>query len=230
MSDEAAAWAPLFPPAEVPHILTAILRCGKRLKKEHDTELENRLSDRFRDLLDRDRGLRQRPVELLREVPIYDRTKSRGSCLGRVDFGFLFSTGSRKPWPYFAVECKRLNVSFPSGFKSLAADYVKGGQKGEGTETEVGVDERRGMMCFVTGRYAAGLRAGGMVGFVFDAKVDDAWTAVSDQIFKHRGILVTIPPHRLVSSNILRGETRVGETVHSRDQLSLTLYHLFVSV
>ena len=108
MRPDANQWIPLFPEEEVPFILAAVLRSGARLKKLHGTELENDLTDRLRDQLDRDRGLRARPVELFREVPLYDRKRARQKQLGRTDLTFLYSTGVRKPWPYFVIESKRL--------------------------------------------------------------------------------------------------------------------------
>jgi hypothetical protein len=124
MRHDAAEWVPLFP--EVPFILAAVLRSGARLKKVHAVELENDLGDRLRDLLDRDSGLRARPIELFREVPLYDRKRMRQKQLGRSDLMFLYSTGTRKPWPCFVIESKRLHVTFPSGWKSLVSDYVTG--------------------------------------------------------------------------------------------------------
>jgi len=164
MRHDAAEWVPLFPEEEVPFILAAVLRSGVRLKKLHGAELENEVSDRLRDLLDRDSGLRARPVELFREVPLYDRKRARQKQLGRSDLMFLYSTGIEKPWPYFAIESKRLHVTFPSGWKSLVSDYVTGHQ---------------GMMCFIEGRYAHGLESGGMLGYVFDGKLEDARSSVA---------------------------------------------------
>jgi hypothetical protein len=103
MRQDAAEWVPLFPEEEVPFILAAVLRSGARLKKFHGAELENDLSDRLRDLLDRDSGLRVCPVELFREVPLYDRKRARQRQLGRSDLMFIYSTGIRKPWPYFVI-------------------------------------------------------------------------------------------------------------------------------
>src|ERR1035437_10138830 len=125
MRQNAARWVPLFPEAEISFILAAVVRSGARLRKLHDTELENDLTDPLRGLLDR-------------EVPIYDRRRARQKQLGRTDLMFLYSTGIEKPWPYFVIESKRLHVTFPSGRKSLVPDYVTGHQ---------------GMMCFIEGRY-----------------------------------------------------------------------------
>jgi len=129
MRTDAAEWVPLFPKEEIPFILAAVLRSGAQLKKLHGTELENDLSDRLRDELDRDSGLRDRPIEIFREVPLYDRQRARRRQLGRTDLMFLYSTGVNKPWPYFGIESKRLHVSFPSGWQrvlrkfSQQADY-----------------------------------------------------------------------------------------------------------
>src|SRR5579864_5189064 len=148
MRHDAAEWVPLFPGEEVSFIVAAVLRSGTRLKKLHGAELENDLTDRLRDLLDRDSGLRIRPVELFRDVPLYDRKRMRQKQLGRSDLMFLYSTGTRKPWPYFVIESKRLHVTFPTGWKSLVSDYVTG---------------RQGMMCFIEQRYARDLESGALV-------------------------------------------------------------------
>lgn len=215
MSASAGEWIePLFPDAELPHILCAILRCGACLRKRHATELENHLSDRLRDLLARDPDFRRRPVELFREVPIYDRRASRQKPLGRSDLTFLASTGIRNPWPYFAVEAKRLHVSFPSGWSSLVPKYVTGEQ---------------GMMCFVDRRYADGLVCGGMLGYVFDARVKVARAAIAAAIAKHADSLKCAAPGRLVNSSVIPNENRVSETTHLLPG-TFTIYHLFLPV
>jgi hypothetical protein len=69
---------------------------------------------------------------------------------------------------YLAYECKRLNVNFPSGFQSLATDYV-----------------HDGMMRFITEQYAEGLSVGGMLGYVMDGNVANAQTRVDHAITGH---------------------------------------------
>jgi hypothetical protein len=132
--------------------------------------------------LHRDPQLRDRPVEIDREAVIDDEETG---AEGRLDLRFLFSTGSRKPWPYFAIEAKRLHVSFDSGWKSLVPEYVTGHQ---------------GIMCFITGRYSKGLRAGAMLGYVFDGGVEMAAKSISRALKKHRSLLKLDPPHRLARS------------------------------
>ena len=76
MSHDAAQWIPLFPEEEVPFILAAVLRSGSRLKKLHAIEMENHLTDRRRDLPDRDPGLRARPLSHSGSAAIRPKTSS----------------------------------------------------------------------------------------------------------------------------------------------------------
>jgi hypothetical protein len=215
MTHQAAEWIPLFPEEEVPFILTAVLQSGAGLKKLHGTELENDLSDRLRDLLDREPTLRDRPVEIFREVPLYDRRRSRQRQVGRTDLMFLYSTGVSKPWPYFVIETKRLHVAFPSGWQSLVSEYVKGHQ---------------GMMCFIEGRYSSGLVSGGMLAYVFDGAVEKARTAIAASIEANHQRLRCGPRPRFGPSSVLAGESRVNESQHSLSVGAFSIYHLFLPV
>lgn len=215
IAHEAIGWVPLFPDEEIPFILTAILRCATGLKRERPNELENAISDRLRDFLDQDKELRDRPVEVFREVPVYDRTRPRRKQLGRTDIMFLFSTGVRKPWPYFVIESKRLHVTFRSAWKPCVHKYVT---------------DRQGMMCFIEQRYAKGLANGGMLGYVFDGDVEKARASVGAAIKKHGNKLKCRPPFDMVVSAIVPGESRISETIHRLPHGDFTIYHLFVAV
>lgn len=216
VAHEAAEWVPLFfPEEEITYILAAVLRCAMGLRKEHPNEAENDISDRLRDLLDQDPQLKSRSVELFREVPLYDRRYARKRQLGRTDVMFLFSTGARKPWPYFVIESKRLHVKFPSGWKSLVSEYVTGDQ---------------GMMCFIAQRYAKDLTSGGMLGYVFDGDVEKARDSVATAILKNHEKLKCIAPFAMVRSTVVPGDSRVSETAHRLTHADFTIYHLFVAV
>jgi len=215
MTSDASQWIPLFPEEEVPHILAAVLRSGTRLKKLHATEFENGLSDRLRDQLDRDPDLRYRPVELFREVPLYDRKRARQKQLGRADLIFLYSTGAIKPWPYFVIESKRLHVTFSSGWQSLISEYVTGDQ---------------GMMCFIVGRYASDLASGGMLGYVFDGKVEKARSSIGVCVEANHKQLRCCAVPRFGPSSVLKGDSRVSESAHLRPQGAFTIYHVFLAV
>ena len=212
MRHDADEWIPLFPLEEVPFILGAVLRSGGRLRKLHNTEFENHISDRLRALLDRDPELRDRPVEVRRSVPLYDRKRTREKQLGTPDLSFEYSTAKKKPWPYFAIEAKRLHVPFPSGWQSLVAEYVTGAQ---------------GMMCFIEGRYSSGLASGGMLGYVFDGNVNQAQASVGAFIATNHAQLkcATTPPFGRSPS--LGG---VSESRHSRSDREFCIYHVFLTV
>lgn len=207
---EAEGWVPLFPDEEIPFILAAILRCSKRLQKLSATEHETKISNRLRKLLIQDAKLRSRPIHLDPEAYVYDEGAADESPVGRLDFRFLYSTQTRHPWPYFAMEAKRLHVIFPSGWDSCVSQYVT---------------ERQGMLCFIEQRYGKGLEYGGMLGYVFDGDIDKARTSVARSIEKNRSKLKTRLPHKMVVSSILPGDSRVYETIHTIEQKRFTIYH-----
>ena len=212
---EASEWIPLFPAEEIPFILDAVLRCSVTLRKKHANEYENKISNRLRKLLIRDADLRQRPVELDRETPLYDDESDEENPIGRPDFLFRYSTGARKPWPYFAIEAKRLHVTFPSGWNSCVSEYVIGDQ---------------GMMCFVEQRYGRGLDCGGMLGYVYDGDLEKARISVSALIESNRKQLKTVPPYKLMLSSVLPGDSRVSQTIHALAHGEFIIYHLFIAV
>lgn len=213
MNHPAAECIPLFPEEEIPFILQALIRCCSRLKKKGARESENDLTDRLRMVLDRDRELAKRPTEIFREVSIYARELVKEKPLGRTDISFYFSTGARKPWPYFTIECKRLHVDFLSGFKTLVAEYVTGNQ---------------GMMCYVEQRYSRGLAHGAMLGYVFDGKADAAREAVALAIKLSHAKLQAHFDGEMQTSALSIAE--IHETHHQIDDRLFIIHHLFVPV
>ena len=212
---EAIEWIPLFPAEEISIILAAVLRCSATLRKKHAAEHENRISDRLRKLLIQDVGLRDSQIHLDREAYVYDDDADEENGISRLDFRFLYSTGTRKPWPYFAIEAKRLHVTFTSGWDSCVDKYVT---------------DRQGMMCFIEQRYGQGLASGGMLGYVFDGDVEKARTSVAASIEANREQLKTTPPFKLVLSSVLPGDPRVSETIHALAHGDFVIYHLLVAV
>jgi hypothetical protein len=212
---EATEWIALFPAEEIRFISAAVLRCSATLRKKHATEHENRISDRLRRLLMQDEGLRDRAIQVDREASVYDDDADEETAGGRLDFRFLYSTGPRKPWPYFAIEAKRLHVAFRSGWNSCIPEYVTGSQ---------------GMMCFIEQRYGRSLTSAGMLGYVFDGDIDKARLSVAASIQTNREKLKTAPPFQLVLSSVLPGDSRVSETIHTLAHGDFVIYHLFVAV
>ncbi len=212
---EAIQWVPLFPAEEIPFILAAVLRCSASLRKKSATERETKISSRLRKLLIRDAEFRKRPIHLDPEAYVYDDDTDEENAIGRLDFRFLCSTGTRQPWPYFAIEAKRLHVAFPSGWNPCVHEYVT---------------DHQGMMCFVEQRYAKGLASGGMLGYVFDGNVEKARSAVAAFIEKNHGMLKTAPPFKLAPSSVLPGDSRVSETIHALVHGDFVIYHVFIAI
>lgn len=212
---EAAGYIPLFPAEEIPFILAAVLHCSANLRKKNATEHETKISNRLRKLLRRDEELRNRSIQLDLETSVYDDDTDEESAIGRIDFRFVYSTQARHPWPCFAIEAKRLHVTFRSGWDSCVRKYVT---------------DRQGMMCFIEQRYAKGLANGGMLGYVFDGDVEKARASVGAAIKKHGNKLKCRPPFDMVVSAIVPGESRISETIHRLPHGDFTIYHLFVAV
>jgi len=208
-------WVPLFPVEEIPFILAAVLRCTTALRKKHETEHENKISARLRKLLIRDEELRHRPLQLDREAYVDDDDVDEEDASGRLDFRFLYSTHTLHPWPYFAIEAKRLYVTFASGWRSLVSEYVTG---------------KQGMMCFIEQRYARSLAHGGMLGYVFDGDVEKARASVAAAIATNHEKLKCAPSVKLVPSPVLPGDSGVTESAHTLTHGDFVIYHLFVAV
>lgn len=207
----AAKWVqPLFPEEEIPGILRAVVRSLKGLRKTKLRELETGLNKRLRKSLRRDPELKDSPVEVDREKVLDDDDTDDE---GRLDIAFTFSTERRKPWPYFAIEAKRLHVTYKGRVHPQIPKYVT---------------DRQGMMCFIDSRYSKGLTSAAMLGYVFDGDVAKARAGVSNHILLNHSILKSLPPHGLAPSRLAIAE--VDETRHNFDGREFTLYHILSAV
>lgn len=201
---------PLFPTEEIPRILDTVLLHAGTLRKTHETEREDALTDRLFRLLLRDKMFRSAPFIPIREHQIFDDMSKEGHS-GRIDINFITPPGDET---YFAIEAKRLHVTFPSGWKPLISEYVVGDQ---------------GMMCFITGKYSRSQQAAAMLGYVFDGEVAQAEAGIDASVRKNAGQLTLVPPHTFQKSSIVPGKS-VAETHHLLEARAFTLYHLLVSV
>jgi hypothetical protein len=216
MSLNAAAWIPLFPKDDVPFILTMVLRCCGGLRKNHEREREDRISNRLRMLIRRDEAFRRSTMVVDREVPVFDDDAESEEPIGRIDFRFLSPRRQTASDWHFVIEAKRLHVTFKaSGWKPLVSEYVTGHQ---------------GMMCFIDERYARGLTESAMLGYVFDGDTEKADNAISASITANAAKLKCAAPSRLVPSQILNGPTGISESVHNLPKRRFTIYHLFAAV
>jgi hypothetical protein len=212
MNEAAGNWVvPLFPEEEIPHILEALLRSLRGFRKLDDSELETSLTKRLCAILKRDPYIRDGPVWPDREAVEDD--EGTGSE-GRLDLRFILLDRSSKPPPYFAIEAKRLHLSFNSGWKSLVSEYVTGHQ---------------GMMCFITSRYSKGLRSGAMLGYVFDGDIDRAVKLVSMAVETNRDQLKLTGSQRLMKSKMVGCES-AWETNHALPNGDFTVFHLLADV
>ena len=215
-------WRKPFPETEIPHILAAVIRCSASITKREPCEHENRVTIRLAKLLRRDPVMLARPVHLDWEA--WEIETDDVEQLGRLDLRYLYSTSVSHPWPCFAIEAKRLHVTFRRGrWKSLIPEYVT-------AETKKPVEEEQGMMCFVIGRYSRGLLAGAMLGYVYDGEVEAARAAVSQAIVKHAKKLKLAKPHGLRISAIVPKENRISESLHELPAGLFTIYHILVPV
>jgi hypothetical protein len=202
---------PLFPADEIGAILSTVLDQAKTLQKKNDAEREDDLSDRLYKRLCKDAYIRNAPFSVYREVRIYNDDIDEAGHTGRIDFCCTMPPGNDT---YFAIEAKRLHVTFPNGkWQSLVSEYVTGDQ---------------GMMCFVTGKYAAHQETGAMLGYVFDGDVLKARKSISDSIDVNQNKLKI--SQRLVASSICKHAQCVDETRHALDRRIFTMYHLLISV
>ncbi len=199
---------PLFPADEIPWILDTVLSCAGVLRKRHETEREDVITNRLYKLLRK--AFRSAPFSLAREHSVFDDSDKEGAS-GRIDINFISPPGDET---YFAIEAKRLHVTFPSGWQSLVGEYTTGEQ---------------GMMCFVSGKYAPFQRAAAMLGYVFDGDVAKARAGISTSVDNNAGRLKLAPPHRLQKSTVLPGQ-ELDETRHNLDSREFIIYHLLVSV
>lgn len=202
-------WRPLFPHRFMPEILVGIRESWERMKSPSRTELEPRITRHLRRELLHDPAIKRLPLRVERELPLDD--PDTGEERGRIDLGFLHGP---HPECYLAFECKRLNVPFPSGKKSLAPEYV-------GTN---------GARCFLSGKYSTGHEHGGMLGYVMDGDLPGAIQAVSHAVEANREQLLMRRQGSLQSSSIRPDDAQARETVHFVEERKLTLHHLFLPV
>ncbi len=201
---------PLFPSEEIPRILKLVLFHAEKIRKTHETEKEEPVSNRLFKRLRKDKIFRAAPFVPVREHQLFDKNNQEGQS-GRIDINFICHPGDET---YFAIEAKRLHVTFPSGWKSLISEYVTGSQ---------------GMMCFISGKYSQSQQAAAMLGYVFDGDIARAEDKIAASVRKNAKRLKLTPPHKIHDSSISSGN-HVKETRHALILREFVIYHILVSV
>jgi len=204
-SGSPSQWSDFFPEELVPDVLILILSSWGEVDKPYSNEREVPITERFLPVLRRNKGLRQLPFAVDREIWLDDEDCQEHA---RLDLRFLH--GYRED-VYLAFECKRLNVAYDSGYRSEAGKYV-----------------HQGMKRFVQQKYASGLRHGGMIGYVMDGSVDTAISAIEQQMQSNQKMLLLRVP-KLNPSALVPEKPNTRESTHHRDHTVFRIHHLFLA-
>jgi hypothetical protein len=201
-----------FAESYVRDIIRAIALAWSRRRNPPADEIEDRITFRLAGRLQNDEDFRELPFDV---VPQYWLLDLHGRRLGRLDLRFKHMQSRRD---YFAFEAKRLHVAYPSGFKAEHSVYVG--------------DE--GMMCFVTGKYSAGLSHAGMLAYVMDNDVLRAWKGLSDAIENNRNALKLRNGASFIASvfddmiTTIIATARVVETAHEFGDGPMVITHILL--
>jgi len=201
----------LFPAGFAGEVMLLILESWRHFSLRPRVQFEERITAVFRDALIAAYVAADRSWFIVMEDPITD--PSFGTELGRNDLRF-YPPKHYGQTIFFTVECKRLRVTYTSGFKHLADKYVEDG-----------------MQRFVDGKYSSGLPCGGMLGYVMDNQLDDALAQVQNEIAPRRSKLETTSTRPLESpSSVLPDYRWSADTVHKRIDGEFRLHHLLVGI
>jgi hypothetical protein len=205
------SYGQLFPQQHIPIILLLILKVGKKVCKQKATDREDWLTTRLYRQLIHEPSFRDGPLQIHLQPDIVssDTDPDKNTSEGRLDLQVSCGLGYEV---YFAIEAKRLRVSLPSRLFGGGKEYV-----------------RDGMMRFVTGQYSPFMRAGAMLGYVYDGKTEYARADIDRQVQKKAKALKLKEPKRLAPSSVLPDQP-INETNHNLEKRSFTIFHLFLDV
>ncbi len=206
---DAGMFAPLFPDDFLEEIIGRIPVAWGRIPKPVNEKLETRITKLLRHQYAYDSVIKQLPFQIRRELPIDD--PKTGKELGRIDLCLLHGNDESV---YFAFECNRLNVTFPSGkFASLAGEYV-------GPE---------GMGCFFSGQYSSGHKCAGMIGYVFDNDVVEIQKSIA-VLMKQKRTELAMELGTLATCSLFPDATEIRESQHTLWSSEFTLFHIFLAM
>lgn len=205
------AYGRLFPQQHIPVILRLLLQVGKNIRKKTATDLEDWITTRLHRRLIHEPSFRDGPLQIHLHPGIVSSHADPeiNTPEGQLDLQVSCGLGYEV---YFAIEAKRLRVSLPSRFFLGGREYVKDG-----------------MMRFITGQYAPFMRAGAMLGYVYDGETENARTDIDRQVQKKAKGLKLKEPKRLAPSLILPDQP-IHETNHDLDRRPFTIFHLLLGV
>lgn len=193
----------LFPDGFVGEVLHLVIETWAELELPRGAKKEPRITKLLA------RALRQRFDEEQRDgfVTIEDPdSDDDGKEISRTDIRVF---PPKQHLAAFVLESKRLNTP-----KSNASEFVGTG----------------GMMCFIVGKYSAGLPSGAMLGYVMDANLPRAHAAVCRAVQNKRTALLMKSGGEYQVSTLLKGHPWHGETRHLLPDGGFTIYHLLLPV
>lgn len=201
----------LFPSGFAGEVMLLIVETWREFALNNRVRHETRITAVFRDALIRAYTAAGRSWFVTLEDPITE--PDFGTELGRNDLRF-YPRDHHGQTIFFTVECKRLRVTTASRFNDLAGKYVDDG-----------------IMRFVNGQYSSGLPCGGMIGYVMDNNLTEAFASVRSEIESKRGVLrISSKEAFCFPSAALPKHEWSGDTLHSLRSGDFVLHHALVSV
>ncbi len=200
----------LFPQKRIKRVISAVLHAGSFVKKETNSDREDDITAQLHERLILSYPFRDGPLSIQRQPEIPASGPKTDYRYGQVDLLVPTELGYQV---YFAIEAKRMRYFSPNGsFIPGNSAYVKDG-----------------MMRFVTGRYAALMGSGAMLGYVFDGQTDQARYDIDQFIQGKANELRLKAPKRFRPSKLLPGKS-IDETHHDLTKRHFTIYHIFIAV
>jgi len=201
----------LFPEELIPEILELVMTSWRTFKKPNRLACEVPISKEFTRKIRAEKNQRgDLPFHVWYELPTFSTQTEED---GRVDILFAY-IGTPREDIYFAFECKRLRIPYPSRLDTNNSDYV-GAQ---------------GMMCFVTGKYSQSIAHAGMIGYIMDGKANLAIISLGKLMKRKRTALKLCENTGLQPSLIILNCQNVRETTHILSDKQLKIHHLFLAV
>jgi hypothetical protein len=200
----------LFPLGFSGEVMLHVVDTWLKFSPRHSVRHETKITAIFRDALIKAYVAAGRSWFIALEDPITD--PNFGTELGRNDLRF-YPQNHYGQTVFFTVECKRLRVQRKTGVIHLADKYVEDG-----------------MQRFVDGQYSSELPCGGMVGYVMDNNISDAFEAVQTAIKTNRRKL-KIPSKGIVNPSAALPKYKWSvDTQHSRTGGAIKLHHALLGV
>lgn len=205
-----AEYVKLFPTDDIPRIIQNILDCCEKLTRSESGEKENKLSERLYKALLRYTEYHTGPIQPHIESATVICEDEEPDITGRVDINFYCGRGIQT---YFAVEAKRLYVTYPSGkLAALVSDYIDDG-----------------MMRYVKGQYSSKMISAAMLGYVFDKPLAAARSALSAAVSQKKQDL-RLPEGGTWRESQLTISPPIDETQHELSQGPFTVFHILTQV